>query len=234
MKFHLYPGSRRLISSAVLVLSCGLFSACSVRLPTHASNQTKKETAPLFKWWGDDTSGPAAIKINLDEQKAVIYRGGQEAGWTILASGTTKHPTPSGTFYVMEKIQDKVSNTYGVIMNEAGEVVNWDAKAGVTSVPAGCRFVGAQMPYWMRITSYGVGMHAGDIPEPGLPASHGCIRLPRDFAGTLYNVVDVGTQVTITGTGQYVAPLGNGQPQAAQTRTSETTPARSSSVASLR
>lgn len=234
MKHSIYSVSRRLTLAAVLILSTGLFSACSIRLPTTASNETKKEAPPLYKWWGDELSGPAAIKINLDEQKAVIYRGGQEAGWTILASGTTRHPTPSGTFYVMEKIQDKVSNTYGVITNGAGEVVNWDAKAGVTPVPAGCRFVGAPMPYWMRITSYGVGLHAGDIPEPGLPASHGCIRLPRDFAGTLYGVVDVGTRVTITGTGQYNAPLGNGQQQVAQSRTSGTRPEQSGTVASLR
>ncbi len=234
MKHFISPGSRRSIFSLFLVLISGFFSACSIRLPTTAANETKKDAPPLYKWWGDDMSGPAAIKINLDEQKATIYRGGDEAGWTILASGTTRHPTPSGTFYVMEKIQDKVSNTYGVIKNEAGEVVNWDARAGVTPVPAGCCFVGAEMPYWMRITSYGVGLHAGDIPEPGLPASHGCIRLPRDFAGTLYNVVNVGTRVTIIGTGQYNAPLGNGQPQAAQSRTSGTGPAPSVSVASLR
>ena len=221
-------------NAAAMALTAVFFSSCSVRLPTHAANQTKQEAAPLYKWWGDDMSGAAAIRINLDEQKATIYRGGQEAGWTILASGTTSHPTPSGTFYVMEKIQDKVSNTYGVITNEAGEVVNWDAKAGVTSVPPGCRFVGAQMPYWMRITSWGVGMHAGDIPEPGLPASHGCIRLPRDFAGTLYGVVNVGTRVTITGSGQSAALRGNGQQQVAQSRTSSTVPARTFSVASLR
>lgn len=55
------------------------------------------------------------------------------------------------------------------------------------------------MPYWMRLTSYGVGMHAGDIPDPGLPASHGCIRLPKEMAQKLFEVVSVGTNVTISG-----------------------------------
>jgi hypothetical protein len=90
------------------------------------------------------------------------------------------------------------------------------------------------MPYWMRITSWGVGMHAGDIPEPGLPASHGCIRLPRDFAGTLYGVVNIGTRVTITGTGQAAVARGNSQGQPVQSRTSGTTPGPGFSVASLR
>ncbi len=221
-------------SATMLVLTFGFLPSCSVRLPTHAANQPKQDTPPLFKWWGDGMSGPAAININLDEQKATIYRGGQEAGWTILASGTPSHPTPKGTFFVMEKIQDKVSNTYGVIANGAGEVVNWDAKAGVTSVPSGCHFAGAEMPYWMRITSGGVGMHAGDIPEPGLPASHGCIRLPRDFAGTLYGVVEVGTRVTITGSDRSAALRDDSRQQVAQSRTKGTAPSPDFSVASLR
>ena len=50
----------------------------------------------------------------------------------------------------------------------------------------------------MRLTSYGVGMHGGVIPEPGEPASHGCIRLPKDFVPTLFEVVNVGTPVVIT------------------------------------
>jgi hypothetical protein len=54
------------------------------------------------------------------------------------------------------------------------------------------------MPYWMRLTSYGIGMHGGLIPEPGKPASHGCIRLPKQFVPLLYEAVDIGTPVTIT------------------------------------
>jgi len=49
----------------------------------------------------------------------------------------------------------------------------------------------------MRITGYGVGMHAGAIPNPGSPASHGCIRLPRDMAETIFQNVSVGARVTI-------------------------------------
>jgi lipoprotein-anchoring transpeptidase ErfK/SrfK len=54
------------------------------------------------------------------------------------------------------------------------------------------------MPYWMRLTGSGVGMHAGPIPNPGQPASHGCIRMPLAMAETLFQHVNVGTPVTIT------------------------------------
>ena len=99
----------------------------------------------------------------------------------------------------MEKQQHKSSNRYGVIVNAAGEVVDGSATAGRERIPAGGRFVGAPMPYWMRLTGYGIGMHAGPIPNPGMPASHGCIRLPQDLAARLFEVVDVGTKVTIRG-----------------------------------
>ena len=72
-----------------------------------------------------------------------------------------------------------------------------DAKSS-QRVPTGMVYVPAPMPYWMRLTSYGVGMHGGLIPEPGKPASHGCIRLPKDFVPSLFQVVDVGTPVIIT------------------------------------
>ena len=65
-------------------------------------------------------------------------------------------------------------------------------------VPEGMVYVPAPMPYWMRLTSYGIGMHGGLIPEPGKPASHGCIRLPKEFVPKLFDSVDVGTPVTIT------------------------------------
>ncbi len=56
-------------------------------------------------------------------------------------------------------------------------------------------YMPAPMPYWMRLTNYGIGMHVGNIPQPGEPASHGCIRMPEEFVPTLFNKVEVGTPV---------------------------------------
>ena len=41
----------------------------------------------------------------------------------------------------------------------------------------------APMPYQQRLTWKGVAMHAGNLP--GFPASHGCVRLPMEFAKKL-------------------------------------------------
>jgi hypothetical protein len=51
------------------------------------------------------------------------------------------------------------------------------------------------MPYWMRITPTGVGMHVGYVP--GRPASHGCIRLKKDVAVELFKILAIGSPVTV-------------------------------------
>src|SRR5215510_7904435 len=51
------------------------------------------------------------------------------------------------------------------------------------------------MPYMQRITWSGIALHAGDLP--GYPASHGCIRLTKDFAVRLWHLTKRGTRVII-------------------------------------
>jgi hypothetical protein len=51
------------------------------------------------------------------------------------------------------------------------------------------------MPYMQRITWSGIALHAGDLP--GYPASHGCIRLTKDFAVQLWHLTKRGTRVII-------------------------------------
>lgn len=149
---------------------------------------------PLYQWTGGNLTGPLRITIDLSEQRATLQRGGQPAGWTYVATGKSGHGTKTGSFSVSEKVRDKVSSSWGQIVNSRGGVVVADAKAGRDG---GGRFVGAPMPFWMRI--YGaVGMHAGFIPNPGNPASHGCIRLPRGIAEIIFDIVEIGTPVTIT------------------------------------
>ncbi|MBL9176806.1 MAG: L,D-transpeptidase family protein [Verrucomicrobiaceae bacterium] len=160
-------------------------------LPAHASQSS------MYVWHGGGQPGPLNVNIDLSDQKAYLFKNGRSVGWTYVATGRSGYATPTGTFRIMEKIMDKRSNRYGMIVDRNGDVVNSNATAGVSRVPPGGRFVGARMPYWMRITGYGIGMHAGAIPRPGSPASHGCIRLPRDMAETIYQHTSVGSRVAI-------------------------------------
>lgn len=154
------------------------------------------EAPLLYEWHGENLTGPVSITIVLSEQKAHILRGGVEAGWTYVAAGIPGHPTPAGSFRITEKVADKHSNSWGIMVDGDGNTVESDARNGRTRVPPGGRFVGAGMPYWMRING-AIGMHAGHIPHPGDPASHGCIRLPRQMAETLFSITEVGTPVKV-------------------------------------
>src|ERR1700759_3661453 len=53
----------------------------------------------------------------------------------------------------------------------------------------------APMPYMQRITWSGSALHEGALP--GRPASHGCVRLPTDFAQLLWRTTKVGARVII-------------------------------------
>ena len=77
------------------------------------------------------------------------------------------HSTPTGIFSVIQKQTFHRSNIYS----------------------------GAPMPYMQRITWSGIALHAGVLP--GYPASHGCIRMPGDFAVKLYNMTRSGARVLI-------------------------------------
>lgn len=55
---------------------------------------------------------------------------------------------------------------------------------------------GSSMPYMQRLTWDGIALHAG--ANPGVPASHGCVRLPAEFAKKLFAITAVGTTVVVT------------------------------------
>ena len=162
--------------------------------------QEKPKSGKLYEWDGNGRR-VSRIVVNTDEQKARFYDGQEQIGWTTVASGISKFPTPTGHFEVIEKVENKRSNLYGKIYSTGGKVVRSDAKAGRDPVPAGARFEGAKMPYFLRLTNDGIGLHAGPIPRPGRPASHGCIRMPGKLAPVLFEHVDLGTKVSIVGSG---------------------------------
>lgn len=173
---------------ASVLSSCGLGGAKPVSPPPEPV---------LYGWYDDGGAGKVTVRISLPDQIAEYERGGRPIGWSYVATGKEGHGTRAGTYRIMEKIVDKYSSKYGWIEDELGNVVDGDAKVG-DRVPKGMKYVPAPMPFWMRLTSYGIGMHGGLIPEPGKPASHGCIRLPKDFVPLVYDAVQVGTPVTIT------------------------------------
>lgn len=183
----IFQTSKWLLSAAALAM----LSSCAAPPPPQRAQRK------LYGWHDDQGPGEVAVTIQLAEQIAIITRGDRPIGWTYVATGREGHATRPGTYPITEKLVDKHSGTYGWTEDGFGNIVNPDAKVG-DPVPPGEVYVPAPMPFWMRLTGYGIGMHAGVIPEPGQPASHGCIRLPHTIAPLLFDAVKVGTPVTIT------------------------------------
>ncbi|MFT4177267.1 MAG: L,D-transpeptidase family protein [Luteolibacter sp.] len=186
------PSLTRFLMFAAAGAMAALFSSCAVEPPP----PPMKANRVLYQWHDHGGPGKVKLKINLSQQKLFLYRGTEEIAWSYVATGKEGHGTPAGNYTITEKIVDKHSNRYGWIEDAMGNVVDGDARYN-DKVPPGCRYVPAPMPYWMRLTSYGIGMHAGLIPEPGKPASHGCIRLPKEFVPDMFDMVVVGTPVQI-------------------------------------
>ncbi len=111
--------------------------------------------------------GPLHIVISIKKQQLTLYSGGVPVAHSRVSTGVPGHPTPQGVFSVLEKQIYHESNLYSA----------------------------APMPFMQRITWSGVAMHQGVVPNH--PASHGCIRLPPDFARRLWGITKVGARVII-------------------------------------
>ena len=141
------------------------------------------------------TSENVSLEISLSEQRGILLVRTAIAMDFPVATGRKSHPTPAGDYTIRSKEKNYASNLYGRIYDAQDLLVVSDADARSDMVPEGGRFEGATMPYWMRLTDSGVGLHVGYVP--GRPASHGCIRLKRDSATQIFDLVKVGTPVVI-------------------------------------
>ena len=110
---------------------------------------------------------PIMAIVSLRSQRITVY---DAKGWMLRApvsSGTKGRETPAGIFSVIQKVEEHYSNLYD----------------------------DAFMPHMQRITWSGIALHGGVLP--GRPASHGCIRLPFDFAAQLFDATTMGIRVIV-------------------------------------
>jgi len=113
-------------------------------------------------------SGPVLVVVSLPAQRAWVYRNGVRIGTSTVSTGRKGHETPVGVYTILQKAREHYSSLYD----------------------------SAPMPFMQRLTWDGVALHAGHLP--GYPASHGCIRLPPDFAEQLFEVTGMQTTVVVT------------------------------------
>ena len=184
------PSSVRLLFSLLAVLC---LSQCS----TPSQQPVKSGTTIVSdgSYWSEKpVMGAPKIVISLDEQLVGLFRSGKIQGISPISSGMEGFGTPTGTFKVIEKDPEHRSSLYGCFVDDFGRHVVEDVCTRTDTPPAGTRFVGAPMFYFMRFTG-AIGMHQGYLP--GYPASHGCIRLPAKMAALFYYATPKGTPVEV-------------------------------------
>ncbi len=200
-----FEWAKALLGAAVMMMTA---AGCGT---PPAKEETSAIRPPRAFWRGDGVAGSPRIVINLSEQRLRYYKGGELVGETPVATGTSSHPTPSGSFRVTEKDLHHRSSWYGDYVYADGTVARSDVDVRKDARPPGSRYLGANMRYFMRINGP-VGMHEGFLP--GYPASHGCIRLPTQMAAILFRETPRGTPVQVTGrasAASYEAPIYVGQ-----------------------
>ena len=142
----------------------------------------------------------AKIVIDLSKQEMSLRdAAGTPAVWTQVSSGRSSSPTPTGEFKVLEMLPTKFSNRYGKwVKEDTREVIVWRIWEHQGPQPPGTVYQGYEMPHWLRITWPGVGIHQGSF-RPGELSSKGCIRVPAEPQKAIWEHVQLGTQVTISG-----------------------------------
>ena len=114
---------------------------------------------------------------------------------TPISTGMKGKETPTGSYHILEKKRVKDSNLYGIwVDGTTGQLLERDGDS--RSRPGGnAQFQGAPMPYWLKVTPGGAGMHVGYVSRN--PVSHGCIRVPQKAQALIFEKAAVGTPVTI-------------------------------------
>jgi hypothetical protein len=160
-----------------------------------AINQRSRAEDTVSFWDGDGVPGTPRIEVRLSEQRAYFYKGGQLVGISQVSTGKEGHNTPTGSYKIIQKDKTHRSTLYGDYVDPATQqVVKSNVENGVDPKPPGTTFLGSSMPFFLRVVG-GVGMHAGYLP--GVPASHGCIRMPEFMAENFFYNTPMGTPVAI-------------------------------------
>lgn len=172
----------RLSQFSALCATALIFSSCTTVTEMVTSNLPESH------------SGRPSIVVSLRAQEAYLYRSGQKTASSRISSGREGYRTPVGRFRVIRKDEDHRSSIYGDYVDDSGRVVKANVDNRRDRKPPHSHFLGAPMPYFVEF-SPGYGLHQGYLP--GVPASHGCIRMPYWKARQFYNAVQLGTVVVI-------------------------------------
>jgi hypothetical protein len=177
--------TKTLIFFSLFLCSCAVYPS-KVGMKLNHSNYVKAE--------------PESTKIVIStwDQKAwLLDENGKVCLESDVSTGVDGRETPAGKYHVLEKLTEKQSNLYGRLVDEkSGEVVIKEAWNHKGEIPQGLVYKGIAMPYWLRLTWDGIGMHEGEF-EKRIRSSFGCIRVYKGAQSYFYEKSVLGTAVEV-------------------------------------
>jgi lipoprotein-anchoring transpeptidase ErfK/SrfK len=99
----------------------------------------------LSYWNGAKSRCKPRIVIDLEQQRAYFYKGGNIIGSSVVSTGREGYDTPSGDFRITQKDQTHVSSIYGDYVDQNGQVVVENVNVTKDPRPRGTVFRGVPM-----------------------------------------------------------------------------------------
>lgn len=135
------------------------------------------------------------LVVKIGENKLAHYRGDTVMKVYTIATGTSRYPTPKGTFKIVNK---RHRPTW---VNPAKYPGGWGWSLPAKIGPGSGNPLGTRA---MDLNSPGIRIHGTSaLYSLGFNASHGCIRMSINDSEELFELVKVGTPVLILQTAPY-------------------------------
>ncbi|WP_018969951.1 L,D-transpeptidase [Rubritalea marina] len=130
------------------------------------------------------------VKVSTNNQMVYVMEGNKPLLVMPVSVGKASTPTPKGNFTIYSKEEYRRANTHGYFKHSNGSY----SRGYLRNKPAGTKFIGTPMPYWMEFKS-AYGFHTGWMKHT--PCTHGCIRMHHNVAPKFFKIVKTGTPVNI-------------------------------------
>ena len=184
---------------ASLTTSCAIKTPSQLRYEAFKARSDYQKTHEVYREESilkTANQNNTVVKIDLSDQRAQLLVGKRQEVAIDLPCSTGKagKRTPTGDFTIKQKITRKRSTIFGRLYRGRRFVYAGDRRRYRGHYT---RFVGSSLPYWMRLTNQGIGMHYSRGVRR-YACSNGCIRMPMESVKVIYSKTKVGTPVQIT------------------------------------
>lgn len=171
----------RTSARSAIIISVAALSLAGPTCAADSASRSREAQSSISSTGRSGPPEPLITVVSIADQKIDVYGPRGRISGSRISSGKAGHSTPSGVFSILQRNRYHKSNLYS----------------------------NAPMPFMQRLTWSGIALHEGHLP--GYRASHGCIRLPRAFASSLWSMGRIGMRVIVSPSS--VRPVGFAHPR---------------------